>query len=63
MIGEHFTGARDVGEHSIEHAAAMPIVIHTEFKEVAQKTASLRDAEGNRMPGSGQTTPSAICDY
>jgi len=37
------------GQHSVEDASAMPVVIHAEFEEVPQKTAGLRNPEGECM--------------
>jgi len=53
VVGEHLAGTGDVGEHSVEDASTMPVVIHAQFEEVAQKTACLRNPEGKCAVCSG----------
>ena len=49
VVGEHLAGAGDMGQHAVEDASAMPVVVHPEFEEMAQKAAGLRHAEGERV--------------
>ena len=53
MVGEHFAGAGDMAEHTVEHAPARAVAVHPEFEEMAQEAAALRYAEADRMPDLG----------
>ena len=44
VVGKHLAGAGDMAHHAVEDAPPMPVVVHPELEEVAQKTTALRDA-------------------
>jgi hypothetical protein len=60
VVGEHLARTRDVAHHTVEDPPPTPVVVHAELEKVAQKTAALRDAKGERMANAGTLGPRAL---
>ena len=63
VVGEHLAGAGDMAHHTIEDAPAVPVVVHAELEERAQKTPALRDAKGKRVAHAGIVRPRPLGDH
>ncbi len=62
VVGEHLAGAGDVAHHTVEDAPPVPVVIHSQLEEMAQKTPALRDAKGERVANAGTIRSCSAAD-
>jgi len=63
VIREHLARTRDMAHHPVEDAPPMPVVVHAELEEMAQKAPALRYAEGEHVTNAGALGPPALGGY